>query len=187
MPLVLLNIHILDFLRLIAINDTFLWVTGVWSNSCFLGLLKVNAGVGLWRKCASILLSLILWGLNFYCFCSKHRLGQCMLGPCTPFHFQIRLYIKLQLHDWNIYCSQQYSYNMHRSMGLLSHLLRWCKTGTQEYVSIGRRLGKKLGAQICLSKLKKTCKSYYGLYNPFTRLSCSKYSWIYVQYLFWAI
>lgn len=61
-------------------------------------------------------------------------------------------------------------------MRLLSHLLRWCKAGTQEYVSIGRRLGKKLGSQICFSKLKKTCKSYYDLYNPFTRLSCSKYS-----------
>ena len=61
-------------------------------------------------------------------------------------------------------------------MRLLSHLLRWCKAGTQEYVSIGRRLGKKLGAQICFSKLKKTCKSYYDLYNPFTSLSCSKYS-----------
>lgn len=72
-------------------------------------------------------------------------------------------------------------------MGLLSHLLRWCKAGSQEYVSIGHRLGKKLGAQICLSKLKKTCKSYYGLYNPFVRLSCSKYSWIYVQFLFGAI
>ena len=84
---VCLNIHILDFLRLIAINDTFLLVTGVWSNSCFLGLLKVNAGVGLWRKCASILLSLILWGLIFLLLLFQTQAWSVHAGSMYPLSF----------------------------------------------------------------------------------------------------